>query len=235
MPGRNNNCGECSRAVDNTWEGEPAVAAALSDPDSGGEPTHRMADWAGTALVKASMDDIGQRLADLGPGSSAIVGCDWVIGGGHWFNAINDEGTVKAVDGQSAKIENWPPSAEGLGFDESTVRWSDAIFFTADGKTINHDHARTSRAESKPALRPQRRRRAQELGVDRVRRRMADTAKRSPRSQPQRWRNACHRTRIRQANSVPLQRPPAANPRRIQRRGRSRASRRLSRIEMMPS
>jgi hypothetical protein len=29
-PGRDNNCGECSRAVDNTWSGSPATAAALA-------------------------------------------------------------------------------------------------------------------------------------------------------------------------------------------------------------
>jgi hypothetical protein len=80
------------------------------------------------------MSEIQQRLGDLGLGSSAIVGCDWKHGGGHWFNAINDGGTVKAVDGQSGNVEAWPPSAQGLGFDETDMRYSDAIFFTADGK-----------------------------------------------------------------------------------------------------
>lgn len=133
-PGRDNNCGECARAVECTWEGDPAAAAALSDPDSGGEPVARMAEWAGQAPTEASLSDVQQRLDELGPGSSAVVGCDWQTGGGHWFNAVNDGGTVKAVDGQSGQTETWPPSRDGLGYSEADMSYSDAIFFTADGK-----------------------------------------------------------------------------------------------------
>lgn len=140
--GRDNNCGECSRAVDNTWSGHPATAAALADRNAGGEPVERMAEWAGTSPVPATMTEIGQRLRDLGPGSSAIVGCDWKDDpGGHWFNAVNDGGTVKAIDGQRARAEAWPPSNAGFGFDESIIRYSDAIFFAADGKVVKDDHA----------------------------------------------------------------------------------------------
>jgi hypothetical protein len=56
----------------------------------------------------------------------------------HWFNAVNDEETVKAVNGQNGKV--CPPSRDGLGFDESRIRRSDAIFFTADGKVVRDDH-----------------------------------------------------------------------------------------------
>ena len=65
-----------------------------------------------------------------------MVGCDWKLSAGHWFNAVNYDGKVMAVDGQSGRIENWPPSANGLSFDESGMRWSDAIFFTADRKVV---------------------------------------------------------------------------------------------------
>jgi hypothetical protein len=114
-PGRDNNCGECSRAVNSTWDGKPAAAAAMSNPDVPGEPVDRMTDWAGQAPATASMSEVQQRLGDLGPGSSAVVGCDWKHGGGHWFNAVNDSGTVKAVDGQSGNVETWPPSAQRHG------------------------------------------------------------------------------------------------------------------------
>jgi hypothetical protein len=139
-PGRDNNCGECSRAVDNTWAGHPTTAAALADADAGGEPVARMTEWAGTSPTPANMTEIGQRLSELGPGSSAIVGCDWNSGGGHWFNAVNDGGTLKAVDGQHVRVEEWPPSMTGLRFDESRMRYSDAIFFSADGKVVKDDH-----------------------------------------------------------------------------------------------
>lgn len=93
-----------------------------------------MNEWAGESPEPASMAAIGQRLRELGPGSSAVVGFDRQDAPGHWFNAVNHEGTVLAVDGQAALFEDWPPSKEGLGFDESGMSYSDAVYFTADGK-----------------------------------------------------------------------------------------------------
>jgi hypothetical protein len=138
VPERRVNCGDCSRSVDSTWHGFPAVAAAVDYPRVLGEDPARMTEWAGTRPRPVSMADIGKQLGELGPGSSAIVGCDWKTGRGHWFNAVNDSGTVKAVDGQSGKVEAWPPTRPGLGFDESRMRYSDAIFFTPDGKVVPH-------------------------------------------------------------------------------------------------
>jgi hypothetical protein len=136
-PGRDNNCGECARAVHGTWHGRPAAAAALADPDSSGEPAGRMAEWAGRRPVPASMAEIGSRLKELGPGSSAVVGCDWKGGGGgHWFNAVNDAGSVLAVDGQRNRVGPWPPTVRDLRFDEGRMELSDAIFFGSDGKVV---------------------------------------------------------------------------------------------------
>jgi hypothetical protein len=86
------------------------------------------------------MASIGQRLRELGLGSSAVVGFDRQDTPGHWFNAVNHKGTVLAVDGQAARFEEWPPSKDGLGSDESGVSYSDAIYFTADGKVARNDH-----------------------------------------------------------------------------------------------
>ena len=139
-PGRWNNCGECARAVAATWHGRTVTAAALADDSAGGEPVARMAEWAGQRPVAVSMTQVKDRLDELGPGSVAVVGFDRPSGGGHWFNAVNDDGTVTAVDGQSGLRETWPPTTDGLGFDESEMRYSDAIFFTADGKVVRDDH-----------------------------------------------------------------------------------------------
>lgn len=136
-PWRQNNCGECARAVDSAWNGQPAVAAALARPEEL-EKVSRMTDWAGEEPVPAKMGDVEQRLRELGPGSSAVVGCDWNRGGGHWFNALNDGGTIKAVDGQMGRVETWPPSRPGVGFDEGMMRSSDAIYFTPDGKVVKN-------------------------------------------------------------------------------------------------
>jgi len=136
-PGRDNNCGECTRAVHGTWHGRPAAAAALADRDSAGEPARRMAEWAGQRPVPATMAEIGQRLERLGPGSSAVVGCDWKGGaGGHWFNAVNHAGSVLAVDGQRNRVGPWPPTVRDLRFDESRMELSDAIFYGPDGKVV---------------------------------------------------------------------------------------------------
>ena len=45
-----------------------------------------------------------------------------------------------AVDVQVARLEEWPPSKDGLGLDESGMSYSDAIYFTADGKAASNDH-----------------------------------------------------------------------------------------------
>ena len=71
-------------------------------------------EWAGTEASTASLAGIQERLGELGPGSSAIVGCFWKEqGGGYWFNAINGSGTVKAVDGQSNTAQAWHRHAMG--------------------------------------------------------------------------------------------------------------------------
>ena len=48
---------------------------------------------------------------------------------------MNHEGSVLAVDGEAALFEGWPPSRDGLGFDESGISYSYAIFFTGDGRS----------------------------------------------------------------------------------------------------
>jgi hypothetical protein len=106
---RPNNCGECARAVDGTWHGAATTAAELVNRRVGGERPAIMSEWAGRAPEQASVTDIGRRLRELGPGSSAVVGFDRADAPGHWFNAVNHEGTVLAVDGQSARFKDWPP------------------------------------------------------------------------------------------------------------------------------
>ncbi|HUN30599.1 MAG TPA: toxin glutamine deamidase domain-containing protein [Trebonia sp.] len=117
------------------------MAAAVDFPRITGEQKTRMEEWAGTEASTASLAGIQERLGELGPGSSAIVGCFWKEqGGGHWFNAVNESGTVKAVDGQSSTVQAWPPSRDGVGYDESMMGTSFAIFFRPDGKVVRDDN-----------------------------------------------------------------------------------------------
>jgi Papain fold toxin 1, glutamine deamidase len=140
LEGRDNNCGECARAACATWYGKPTAAAAISSPASLGESQARMEEWARQTSMPATMAEVGRRLDELGPGSSAIIGCQWTGRGGHWFNAFNDAGAVKAVDAQSALVGSWPPSEDEVDFDESRMMFSDAIFFDPDGKVLRNDH-----------------------------------------------------------------------------------------------
>jgi hypothetical protein len=135
-PGRDNNCGDCTRAVERNWRGEPQVAAALTDPTLGGEYRHVMEDWIGAPATDMSYSSIHDKLTEIGPGSSAIVGQTWDGGGGHWFNAVNQSGTVMAVDGQGAKAEPWPPSMDGVGWDESWVDNSFCIIRNSKGDIV---------------------------------------------------------------------------------------------------
>jgi Papain fold toxin 1, glutamine deamidase len=86
-----------------------------------------MAEWARRSAEPATMADMATRLRELGSGSSAVVGFNRADAPGHWFNAVNHEGTVLAVDGQSARFEDWLPTTGGSGFDEKEMSYSDAI------------------------------------------------------------------------------------------------------------
>jgi hypothetical protein len=131
-----NNCAECARAVQATWSGDPSAAATLNDRFAFGEPDACMPEWAGQESKPVDMQQVGDQVEELGPGSSAVVGFDRSQGSGHWFNAINDGGVIKAVDGQSGRIGPWPPAMKDLRFDESEMRAADAIFFDSSGVII---------------------------------------------------------------------------------------------------
>jgi hypothetical protein len=127
------NCGDCARAVQQTWTGSPRVAT-LGGPEP--QPNPLMVEWSGISPRPISVDGVESTLSELGPGSSAIVGCDWEGGGGHWFNAVNDNGSVKAVDGQSGQVEPWPPSESILGFGAAEMCNVEAIFFDEGGNVV---------------------------------------------------------------------------------------------------
>ncbi len=132
-PGRDNNCIDCARSVESTWRGAPTMAAAMADANATGTDAHRVTEWSGGELVAANYGDVDQRLGELGEGASAILVSSWKGGrGGHAYNAINDGGVVKFVDGQSATLSRWPP----ISWDESQVAATWAVFFDRNGKSI---------------------------------------------------------------------------------------------------
>ncbi|MGH9213390.1 MAG: toxin glutamine deamidase domain-containing protein [Acidimicrobiales bacterium] len=137
--GRMTNCGDCTRASELTWRGIDTQAGAHTDPPSGGEPLVVMDRWSPGERVVTSYDGIKDRLEALGPGSSALVAAYWKRGGGHWFNAFNDNGVVVAADGQSARSEPWPPTPAGLGIRPERIEKLEAIVVDQSGRHLHDD------------------------------------------------------------------------------------------------
>jgi hypothetical protein len=132
VPGRSNNCADCSRSFLETWRGNPQVSAPRTlDTDENGnlDPWSPESDanenqirWSGAPHSYAgegSDPDTAQRIADdllqAGHGAHAIVQVDWPGGGGHAFNAVNHNGKVVWIDTQSGEVSHDPlhiPHAE---------------------------------------------------------------------------------------------------------------------------
>jgi hypothetical protein len=98
------NCGKCAESVFNKFKGNGEVVAA----GEGTYSTPAMQRITGVDQVPMSPSEIEKALVDSGPGSHAVIGVDWVDGGGHWYNAYFDGQKVWAVDGQVATVSPWP-------------------------------------------------------------------------------------------------------------------------------
>lgn len=141
--GRLSNCGDCARATESRWRGVEATAASCRSLD--GEPDEVMRAWSPGALVETDLATIQQRLRDLGPGASAIVGIEWADRpGGHWVNAFNDRGIIVAADGQQGVVGSWPPDEGRFGFDAADLRTVEAILVAPDGTHLGRDHHRSA-------------------------------------------------------------------------------------------
>ncbi|WP_157839173.1 toxin glutamine deamidase domain-containing protein [Streptomyces flavidovirens] len=132
VPGRSNNCADCSRSFLETWRGNPQVSAPRTlDTDENGNldpwspessANENQIRWSGAPHSYAgegSDPDTAQRIADdllqAGHGAHAIVQVDWPGGGGHAFNAVNHNGQVVWIDTQSGQVSHDPlhiPNAE---------------------------------------------------------------------------------------------------------------------------
>ncbi|MBC9729921.1 toxin glutamine deamidase domain-containing protein [Streptomyces sp. TRM68367] len=125
VPGRSNNCADCSRSFLETWYGNPQVSAPRTvDLDENGKhnpftPEDNANDnqirWTGAAHTYAgpgndpdTAGNIASTLQQAGPGSAAIVQVDWPGGGGHAFNVVNHNGKIVWIDTQSGEVSDKP-------------------------------------------------------------------------------------------------------------------------------
>ncbi|WP_262371737.1 toxin glutamine deamidase domain-containing protein, partial [Streptomyces sp. WAC01526] len=130
VPGRSNNCADCTRSFMESWYGNPQVSAPRTyDNDGHGgldrvsgerDGTNNIQNWAGTNFRHSGQNaqDSYQRIADelrqSGHGSAAAVLVTWPKnpdgsgGGAHVFNAVNHNGRVVWVDSQTGQISQQP-------------------------------------------------------------------------------------------------------------------------------
>jgi len=135
VPGRSNNCADCSRSFLETWYGNPQVSAPRTlDTDANGKPdlwspednaNDNQIRWTGAAHTYAgpggdpnTAANIADTLRQAGPGSAAIVQVDWPGGGGHAFNVVNHNGNIVWVDTQSGQVSSQP-----LHIDQAAHVW----------------------------------------------------------------------------------------------------------------
>jgi len=141
------NCVDCSRAVERRWRGQQEEASGRSEKV--GEDPAQLEEWAGQELAPTSEDDIVARLQEAGPGSSAIVVASWEaddLPDGmepvdqdrpcHAFNAVNHDGTVYYVDGQTGEYSPWPPTTNDPYFAGRTFETVEAVGWDEEGEPL---------------------------------------------------------------------------------------------------
>ncbi|WP_345621516.1 toxin glutamine deamidase domain-containing protein, partial [Streptomyces ziwulingensis] len=158
VPGRSNNCADCSRSFLETWYGNPQVSAPRTpDTDAQGNPdpwspesnandnqirwTGASHTYAGPGGDPATADTIADTLRQAGPGSAAIVQVDWPGGGGHAYNAVNHNGDIIWIDTQSGQVSHQP-----LHIDQAAHVWH--IPLDADRNPIDTTQPATSTSTS---------------------------------------------------------------------------------------
>ncbi|RPD91626.1 hypothetical protein BBB56_23370, partial [Candidatus Pantoea deserta] len=102
-PGRTHNCVNCSVATDATLAGNPASALPVNHKN--GIPLAVLESQYGTKFKYiSSSESITQQMTSAGSGSRGIVFGSYGPGQpGHVFNVVNQNGTVRFLDGQTGK------------------------------------------------------------------------------------------------------------------------------------
>ena len=102
-PGRTHNCVNCSVATDATLAGNPASALPVNH--NNGIPLTVLESQYGTKFkYVSSSESITQQMTSAGSGSRGIVFGSYGPGQpGHVFNVVNQNGTVRFLDGQTGK------------------------------------------------------------------------------------------------------------------------------------
>jgi hypothetical protein len=101
-PGRVNNCGNCSVATDATLKGRSASAlpGELTTTDDLAKAFGSKKGF----LQTGGISDIKSYMSKQGNGATGVVfGSRGPGRAGHYFNVVNQKGTVRFLDGQTGK------------------------------------------------------------------------------------------------------------------------------------
>lgn len=103
-PARTHNCVNCSIATDATLAGNPASALPINS--TAGVPLTVLEKQFGSKFVNIlNSNVITQKMLDAGNGARGIVyGSYGPDQPGHVFNGVNQNGTIRFLDGQSGKV-----------------------------------------------------------------------------------------------------------------------------------
>ncbi|MGV0781624.1 toxin glutamine deamidase domain-containing protein [Mycolicibacterium sp. XJ775] len=92
-----------------------------------GVPARSLFEALGSRADFATYSEVSERLAQLGPGSSAVLASRWagVRQGGHAYLAVNDGGEIRLVDQRTGQRSGWPPHWGQAAVDRTAVGYLD--------------------------------------------------------------------------------------------------------------
>ncbi|MGV0815337.1 toxin glutamine deamidase domain-containing protein [Mycolicibacterium boenickei] len=92
-----------------------------------GVPARSLFEAVGSRADFATYAEVSERLAQLGPGSSAVLTSRWagVRQGGHAYLAVNDGGEIYLIDRRTGQRSGWPPHWGQGAVDRTAVGYLD--------------------------------------------------------------------------------------------------------------
>ncbi|CRZ17740.1 toxin glutamine deamidase domain-containing protein [Mycolicibacterium neworleansense] len=92
-----------------------------------GVPARSLFEAVGSRADFATYAEVSDRLAQLGPGSSAVLTSRWagVRQGGHAYLAVNDGGEIYLIDSRTGQRSGWPPHWGQTAVDRTAVGYLD--------------------------------------------------------------------------------------------------------------
>ncbi|WP_066902293.1 toxin glutamine deamidase domain-containing protein [Mycolicibacterium houstonense] len=92
-----------------------------------GVPARSLYEAVGSRADFATYAEVSERLAQLGPGSSAVLTSRWagVRQGGHAYLAVNDGGEIHLIDTRTGRHSGWPPHWGQAAVDRTAVGYLD--------------------------------------------------------------------------------------------------------------